>query len=141
MKPLLVVILTASAAALVAIVITGDTALAQQPTVAKNPPPGTTVVAGTNFTYTITITNNQPLGAIPVNLSDPLPANTTFVSFTAPAGFTCTTPPVGGVGTVTCGPPPGTINALATATFTLVVSVNAATPNGTVLTTDPGVGK
>ncbi len=57
------------------------------------------VVAGQNLTYTITVTNSGPSTAASVMLSDPLPASATFVSLTAPGGWTCTTPPVGGSGT------------------------------------------
>jgi uncharacterized repeat protein (TIGR01451 family) len=90
------------------------------------------VVAGNNVTYTITVTNNGPSTAQSVTLADAVPASTTFVSFTAPAGWTTATPPVGGTGTVTATNP-GVANG-ATATFTLIVRVNAGTANGTVLT-------
>src|SRR5215218_2953416 len=59
------------------------------------------VVAGANLTYTITVTNAGPNNAQSVQLTDPVPASTTFVSFTAPPGWTITTPFVGGTGTVT----------------------------------------
>ena len=59
------------------------------------------VGAGQNVTYTFGVSNAGPDGALAVTLSDPLPANTTFVSLSAPAGWTCTTPAVGSGGTVT----------------------------------------
>ena len=64
----------------------------------------TTVIAGNNLTYTLSITNGGPSDAQTVGLSDPLPAGTTFVSLTQDTGpaFTCTTPTVGANGTVTC---------------------------------------
>jgi uncharacterized repeat protein (TIGR01451 family) len=81
------------------------------------------VSARSNITYTITVTNNGPDAATAVTLNDVIPDNTTFVSVTAPAGFTCpVTPQAGGTGTVTCT---GTTLAnTASAVFTLVVNVN-----------------
>jgi len=90
------------------------------------------VTAGQNITYTITVNNAGPNPASAVSLSDAIPAGTTFVSLTSPGGWTPTTPPVGGTGTVTATNP-----SLAVATpsvFTLVVNVNAAT-TGTVTNT------
>ena len=45
-----------------------------------------TVTAGTNATYTITLTNNGPNAAQGVVLTDLLPAGSTFVSMTQTAG-------------------------------------------------------
>lgn len=95
------------------------------------------VVAGTNITYTIGVTNLTAAEATTVALSDTLPANTTFVSVTAPAGWDCTTPAVGGTGTVTC-----TIAALGaslSASFPLVVNVDAGTSDGTVISNTASV--
>ena len=89
--------------------------------------------AGSNITYTITVTNAGPSTATAVTLSDAIPANTTFVSFTVPAGWTASAPAVGGTGTVTATNAsfaPGT-----PAVFTLVVNVNAATAGGTITNT------
>jgi uncharacterized repeat protein (TIGR01451 family) len=107
------------------------------------------VTAGMSATYTITLTNNGPSDAANVSLSDTNPASTTFVSEAQTAGptFSCTHPPAGGTGTTTC-----TITSLtagATATFTLVVNVSPAVPNGSTIsntaavtsaTTDPSPG-
>jgi uncharacterized repeat protein (TIGR01451 family) len=56
--------------------------------------------AGTNVTYTVTLTNNGPSTAVNVTLTDTLPANTTFVSATQTSGpaFTC----AHAAGVVTC---------------------------------------
>ena len=57
-----------------------------------------TAGAGGNIIYTITVTNNGPGTSSPSQtlLSDAIPANTTFVSFTqSGTDFTCVTPPVG----------------------------------------------
>ena len=59
------------------------------------------VVAGTNLTYTITVTNAGPDDAFNASLTDMIPANTTFVSVAAQAGWTITSPAVGGTGSVT----------------------------------------
>jgi uncharacterized repeat protein (TIGR01451 family) len=92
------------------------------------------VMAGTNLTYALTVTNSGPSDAQNVVLSDNTPANTTFVSMMQTSGpaFTITTPVVGGTGTVTASIV--TLAAGATATFTLVVNVNASTPNGATIT-------
>jgi uncharacterized repeat protein (TIGR01451 family) len=91
------------------------------------------VTAGQNITYTITVNNAGPNTASTVSLSDTIPTGTTFVSFTSPVGWTPSTPPVGGTGTVTATNPSLTVAAGAQ-TFTLVVNVNAAT-TGTVTNT------
>src|SRR6185369_12483700 len=94
-------------------------------------------VAGSNVTYTIAVTNLTAADATTVALSDTLPANTTFVSFTSPAGWSCTTPAVGGTGTVNCTI--ATLPANGSGSFTLVVNVNAATPNGTIVSNTASV--
>jgi uncharacterized repeat protein (TIGR01451 family) len=68
-------------------------------TITDLPDPAT---AGSNVTYTITATNGGPSNAAGVTMNLPTPANTTFVSVTAPAGTSCTTPAVGGTGNVNC---------------------------------------
>ncbi|MFZ0769904.1 MAG: SBBP repeat-containing protein [Candidatus Sulfotelmatobacter sp.] len=88
-----------------------------------------TVATGANLTYTLTAKNNGPDTALSVSVTDATPTGTTFVSVTPNAG-TCTAPPVGGTGTVTC-----TVGAMANGTslkITLVVNVNAA--SGSVIT-------
>ncbi len=52
------------------------------------------VTAGTNLTYTGTVTNNGPTAANNVSFSLPLPANTSFVSATPSAGGACAGNPV-----------------------------------------------
>jgi uncharacterized repeat protein (TIGR01451 family) len=62
-----------------------------------------TANAGTVISYTITVTNNGPNPAINATLTDAIPAGTFFLSFTAPAGWNCTTPPnFSPTGTITC---------------------------------------
>jgi uncharacterized repeat protein (TIGR01451 family) len=92
------------------------------------------VVAGNNLTYTITLTNNGPDAAQNVSLSDALPANTTFVLFGAPVGWTTTTPAAGGTGTVSATLASLSSGVPATsATFTLVVNVGVGVAGGTTI--------
>jgi uncharacterized repeat protein (TIGR01451 family) len=86
-----------------------------------------------DITYTVTVSNAGPSDASTVALSDTTPANTTFVSATQTSGptFACTPPPVGGTGTLTCTI--ATLNAGASATFSLVLHVDGATPIGSTI--------
>jgi len=86
-------------------------------------------VAGSNVTYTITVTNNGPSNASSVTLTDTLPAGTTFVSENQSSGpaFTCTTG-----ATISCSI--ATLNAGATAVFSVTVNFSGALPNGTTVT-------
>lgn len=61
-----------------------------------------TATAATVISYTITVNNLGPNPAVGAQLSDPLPAGTTFSSLASPAGWSCTTPAVNSGGTVTC---------------------------------------
>ncbi len=94
-----------------------------------------TVLSGSNLTYTLVATNNgsDPARntATGVTVSDTLPAGTTFVSNSTPAGWTCATPTAGSGGTLSCSK--ATMAPGETATFTLVVNVACATPNGAVI--------
>lgn len=85
------------------------------------------VVAGTNLTYTLNLTNDGPDAAANAMVSDTLPANTTFVSIVTPAGWSCSFPAVGSGGLVKCTK--GSVADNETATFTIVVKVDPATPN------------
>src|SRR4030088_445297 len=77
------------------------------------------VFSGNDITYTQTVTNNGPAAASTVSFTEPIPANTTFVSVAPPAGWTCTV-----TASVTC-----TIPSLAAgATGDIIVVVNVA-PN------------
>src|SRR5262249_38729677 len=90
------------------------------------------VFANQELTYTVVVTNNGPSDAQNVVLSDSTPANTYFVSISAPSGWTCTNPSFGGTGTISCTT--STMTANTSATFTIVVHVNSGTPSGTVIT-------
>ena len=99
------------------------------------------VVAGTNITYSIGVSNSVAGStAQSVVLSDPIPANTTFVSMSAPAGWTCTLPGVGtSGGTATCNRPSLT-PADGTQSFTLVVKANLQTPAGASIQNTATIG-
>ncbi len=91
------------------------------------------VVAGTDLTYTITATNSGPGDTPDVEISDPLPPGTTFVSATPSAGAACSSPPVGGAGTVTCTWA-GATGAGVARTLTLVVHVDPGVLHGSTIT-------
>lgn len=95
------------------------------------------VTPGGTLTYTIAVANAGPTAAANVALSDAVPAGTTFVSFTAPAGWTSTTPPSGGTGTVTATNP--SLASGANETFTLVVQVAPGAAGGSTITNTASV--
>ncbi|HXZ28369.1 MAG TPA: hypothetical protein VEG08_10270, partial [Terriglobales bacterium] len=107
-----------------------DLALATVPS--PNP-----VMAGNNITYSQTITNNGPATAANLSFTQATPANTTFQSVSPPVGWSCTTPPVGGTGTITCTAP----TLAAGATVNLLVSVNVASSvaDGSTITASSSV--
>ena len=95
----------------------------------------TSVAAGSNVTYTQSVTNNGPAAATAgMTISETTPPNTTFVSMTPPAGWTCgTLPAVGGTGIITCTDG-GALAVNGSASFTLVLQVNSVAPSGTNIT-------
>jgi uncharacterized repeat protein (TIGR01451 family) len=97
-------------------------------TVSAAPDP---VAPGALLAYTITVTNDGPDVAAGLDLEDNIPAGTTFDSFTAPAGWTVSTPAAGGTGSVSAAAdalPDG-----AYAVFTLVVRVDAGAADGATI--------
>ena len=92
------------------------------------------VTAGQAATYAITVTNSGPSDSAQVTFNDTLPTGTTFASYTQNTGpaFTCTLPPAGQGGTLSCSRAP--LAAGATATFTVVLNV-ASDAIGTVSNT------
>jgi endo-1,4-beta-xylanase len=90
-----------------------------------------TILSGHAASYTITVANKGPNDAANLTLTDTVPANTTFQSMVAPGGWTCTVPPVGGSGQVSCAA--ASLANGASAQFTFTVNVVCATPNGTII--------
>jgi uncharacterized repeat protein (TIGR01451 family) len=91
------------------------------------------VTAGSNLTYTITITNNGPSDAQNIVVSDTLPAALTFVSVSSTdASIACTTPPVGSAGLITCNK--ATLPVSGTATITLIGKTNSNAAGGSIIT-------
>jgi uncharacterized repeat protein (TIGR01451 family) len=93
------------------------------------------VPVNSDLTYTITFTNNGPNAAAAAAWTDTLPAGpagTTFVSLSSPGGWSCTTPPVGAGGTVSCSNPSF---ATGSAVFTLVVTVDPSEVGSTLTNT------
>ncbi|MBV8856864.1 MAG: DUF11 domain-containing protein [Acidobacteria bacterium] len=88
---------------------------------------------GGTISYTLAVNNGGPDTATNVVLTDPIPAHTTFVSATSPTGtvdFSNNTVTVTFDSLTPCaGDPP----VCQTGTVKLVVSVNADTPRGTVV--------
>jgi uncharacterized repeat protein (TIGR01451 family) len=98
-----------------------------------------TATSGTPLTYSLSLLTQIPSGfsnglvsenvTLSVNVADMLPANTTFQSVSAPAGWSVMAPAVGTAGTVTASNAaltPGTAN------FSLVVNVGGVV-TGTVI--------
>src|SRR5438552_2211587 len=88
------------------------------------------VHAGSNLTYTITVTNSGPDAAANASWSDMLQAGTTFVALPDVAGWSCTTPAPGVSGTVSCANPS---LAVGSSVFTLIVAVAPTFPAGATL--------
>jgi uncharacterized repeat protein (TIGR01451 family) len=93
------------------------------------------VVAGSQLTYTITVTNNGPSTADAVKVTDPLPAGTTYLSGVDGNGQTICT--LVQSATVSCDL--GTIQPGTSATVFLTVKVAASVPSGTVLSNTASV--
>ena len=99
-------------------------------TVVKNAP--STATPGSQIAFDVTIANGGTAAATTVQLTDPLPAGMTFAAETQNNGpaFSCSTPPGGTNGTITCS-----IASLANGTsanFTFLVNIPVGTAPGTV---------
>lgn len=89
------------------------------------------VAAGATLTYTVSVFNDGPDAATSTSLTGALPSGVTFLSLSAPGGWSCSTPAVGSGGTWSCTHP--SLANLAGGFFTLTVQVGALTPNATML--------
>ena len=88
----------------------------------------TSVAAGSETTYTITVTNNGPSAVTGATVSDPLPAGTTLISVGGGAIYNPTTNTV----TYTTG----TLASSGTASFTVTLEVNPSYGSGVCQTCD-----
>jgi uncharacterized repeat protein (TIGR01451 family) len=86
------------------------------------------VTAGTNATYTVTVTNNGPNAAVGLVLTDLLPGGSTFVSMTQTAGTDTFT--FGQSGSSVTETANANIASGSSDTFTLVVNAPASLANG-----------
>ena len=89
------------------------------------------VLSGGPLQYTIVVTDNGPSDATSVTMTDVLPPPLRFTSFSSPAGWSCTTPPVGSNGTVTCSLASMVVGNVAN--FTLNVIIAPGTAPGTAI--------
>jgi uncharacterized repeat protein (TIGR01451 family) len=94
--------------------------------------PASPAIRGGPLHYTITVTNFGPGDAAAATMTDILPAPLRFTAVGAPAGWSCTTPPAGANGTISCSNP--SMVSGTTATFTLDVVIDPATAAGTTIT-------
>jgi hypothetical protein len=88
-------------------------------------------------TAVIVVTNNGPNPAATPVLTFTTPPNTTFQGITLPPGWACTTPPIGGTGTITCTGP--TMQPGATLNFPVALQVNPGAPAGSQINVTAGV--
>jgi uncharacterized repeat protein (TIGR01451 family) len=95
--------------------------------------PSENVTVGSDVTYTIEVHNNGPDDAFNLNLTDKLPQGMTFVSFSSPAGWSCSTPLQGEAGDITCSASSLAVNAVAS--FTLTTHI-ASEPDGVTFYTN-----
>ncbi|MBK9654839.1 MAG: IPTL-CTERM sorting domain-containing protein [Rhodanobacteraceae bacterium] len=92
----------------------------------------TPVAGGSNFSYTVTVTNAGPQPAANVVWNDTLPTAVRFVSMANVAGWTCTTPAAGSSGAISCSNPS---QAVGSAVFTVVANLAASTPAAAIANT------
>ncbi len=118
-----------SATATVVVATAGQADLSVLSSATPNP-----VTDDNNITYAQSVTNNGPAASGVATFTDTIPAGTTFVSFTVPAGWNCgaTIPAVGATGTISCTIASLAVNA--TANFPLVVKASLGDTPGTTIT-------
>ena len=90
--------------------------------------------SGAVIDYTITVANDGPNDALNIVLTDATPPNTTFVSFgTGASGIVCTTPLVGGTGTITCPFAPAHPSVASGLSFQFVLQLQVVAQNVTAI--------
>src|SRR5262249_50362730 len=89
----------------------------------------TSVASGGTIKYSISAKNNGPDAAGSMVVTDNTPAGTTFQSLTANGG-TCTTPPGGGTGAISCTVP----NVPNGSHLALTLTLNVTASSGSVIT-------
>ena len=94
------------------------------------------VVAGTNLTFTMTVTNNGPSAANNVVVSDLLPATLSVISVSGSGGASCN---AGIPGSVPTSCAFGVLADGAVRTMTIVTLVDPSLPAGSVITNNAGV--
>jgi uncharacterized repeat protein (TIGR01451 family) len=98
-----------------------------------------TVKPGDNLVWKVDARNYGPGSSTNFTVADVLPADVSFASLsTSPSGLTCTTPPVGSTGTISCTAAPAAVPAqpASGSAFTLTITgkVSATAAAGAVLT-------
>jgi len=88
------------------------------------------VIPGSYIMYPITATNAGPDSASNASMSAMLPAGLDFGAISAPTGWSCTTPPVGASGSVTCS---AATFATGSANFWLTAKADPAIVSGSTL--------
>jgi len=97
------------------------------------------VAAGSQAVFSVQVTNNGPSAASNVTLTDAVPANTTFVSFSQIDGpvFSCTNPNAGDTGTTSCTL--GSLNKGDVATFLATYTVSGSASAGSQISNEADV--
>jgi len=95
------------------------------------------VAQGQELVYVISVSNAGPEVASALTLSDEVPANTTLVSFEPTEGWSCTSPPVGETGPISCFAE--TLAPTVTDTLSVVVRVNDEVVDGTTISSTASV--
>jgi uncharacterized repeat protein (TIGR01451 family) len=96
--------------------------------IAKAAAPAGAIVAGTDVTWDLDVTDNGPAGAGNVSVADDVPAGTAFVSISA-ADWACTTPSPGGSGAIDCDR--DSLGASVSSAIEVVANVDCSIPDGT----------
>jgi uncharacterized repeat protein (TIGR01451 family) len=89
------------------------------------------VQAGQDLHYAIQVENLGPEPAVSVEIAQPTPVGTRFQSVSAPLGWNCSTPAVGGSGPIACTG--SELSAGEAAAFTIVVNADLCHVDGAII--------